>query len=109
MFNVSRVNAIEINPTIFSPAKNFNTVAALINTIIPNVLIISGIVFLIILIYAGFQLIAAGQVDPQKWEKTRQTLTQAVIGLIIIVIAYWVVILIQQVTGVNITSPPGTL
>lgn len=105
MFNVSRINAVEINPTIFSPAKNFDTVASLVNTIIPNVLVISGVVFLLIIIYAGFQLIAAGQVDPQKWEKTRQTLTQAVIGLIIIVVAYWLVLIIQQVTGVNITNP----
>lgn len=106
---MSNAFAVEINPTIFSPAKNFNTVAALVNTIIPNILIIAGIVFLLMLIFAGFQLIAAGQVDPQKWQKTQQTLTEAVIGLIIIVIAYWAITLIQQVTGVNITNPPNTL
>lgn len=105
MLNIPSVNAVEINPTTFSPAGSFNTIASLVNTIIPNVLVIAGVVFLLIIIFAGFQLIAAGQVDPQKWEKTRQTLTQAVIGLIIIVVAYWLVLIIQQVTGVNITNP----
>lgn len=105
MLEFPKAYAVTIGPDIFTPAKNFNTFAALINTIIPNVLIISGIVFLIMLISAGYQLIIAGQVDPQKWEKTRQTLTNAVIGLIIIVIAYWIVRIIQTVTGVNITNP----
>lgn len=101
--------AVEINPTIFSPSKNFATAAALINTFIPNILIIAGVIFLIIIIIAGFQMVIAGQADPQKMQKTQKTLTTAVVGLILIVTAYWLVNIIQTITGVNIINPPETL
>lgn len=102
---IPKTYAVTIDPTIFPPAGSFPTIASLVNTIIPNILVIAGIVFFIIFVSAGFQLLAAGQVDPQKLEKTRKTMTDGLIGFIIIVIAYWLVIIIGKVTGVNITEP----
>ncbi len=104
MLQPQKALAIPIDATTFPPAGNYPTIASLINTLIPNILIVSGILFFIMFIYAGLQLIAMGQMDPQKWEKTRMTMTGAIIGLIIVVIAYWVVIIIGKVTGVDTTG-----
>lgn len=54
-------------------------------------------------------MVIAGQADPQKMQKTQKTLTTAVVGLILIVTAYWLVNIIQTITGVNIINPSETL
>lgn len=98
--------AIEINPTIFSPAGSFPTIGSLINVLIPNILIFAGIAFLIMFIFVGFQLISkAGALEPAELQKIQATMTMIVIGLIIIVCAYWLVKIIEIVTGVKILSP----
>ena len=53
-----------------------------------NVLLVAlGIVFLILVVYAGF-LYLTSQGDPEKGKKAIKLLTQAVIGLVIIIAAY---------------------
>ncbi|MDD4900985.1 MAG: pilin [Patescibacteria group bacterium] len=46
-----------------------------------------GIIFIVLIIYAGFSLMTAGG-DEEKVSLAKNTLTRAVIGLIIIVAAY---------------------
>ncbi len=101
--------AIAIDEKIFSPASHFKTVASLINTLLPNALMLAGVIFLLMLIYAGLQMVIAGQANPEKWQKTQQTLTAALVGLIVVAVAYWLVSIIQHLTGVKIFNPSDTL
>ena len=59
----------------------------LIKTVISAFLGLLGIIFLILIIYAGFEWMTA-QGDEEKVTKAKDTLTRAVIGLIIIIAAY---------------------
>ncbi len=65
--------------------------------------VVAGIVLLVSFIVAGIGLISgAGQNNPEKLEKGKQALTSTVIGFVVVFTAYWIVKLIQQVTGVEL-------
>ena len=65
--------------------------------------VVAGIVLLVSFIMAGFSLISgAGQNNPEKLEKGKQALTSTVIGFVVVFTAYWIVKLIQQITGVEL-------
>ena len=102
--------AVEIDSTIFSPAGSFPTIGSLINVLVPNILIVAGIVLFIMFIFVGFQYIRqAGASDPAALQKIWSTLTMIVIGFVVIVCAFWLVKIIEIVTGVNIFKPSGLL
>jgi len=61
--------------------------ASLIGTIISVALSLLGVIFLTLLVYAGYNyLIAAG--DEAKVERAKQTITRSLIGLFIVLAAF---------------------
>ncbi|MBI4257120.1 hypothetical protein HY626_03650 [Candidatus Uhrbacteria bacterium] len=64
-----------------------NTLPELIGNIIAVLLSVLGIIFVVLVVYAGFLYLTAGG-EPDKVKKAKTLLTQSVIGLIIIVAAY---------------------
>jgi hypothetical protein len=64
-----------------------NSLPELIGNVIKVLLSVLGIVFVILVVYAGFLYLTAGGEDA-KVGKAKTMLTQAVIGLILIVAAY---------------------
>ncbi len=86
--------------TTFSPARSFPTFGSLVNVIVRNALVIAGIIAFVLLIVAGFQfIVGAGSGDPKKFEQTRTNILIAVIGLIVIAGAVWIVQIVQKITG----------
>jgi TRAP-type C4-dicarboxylate transport system permease small subunit len=63
------------------------TLPEIIGSIVNVVLGFLGIVFLVLLLYAGFMWMTA-QGDDKKVDKARAMISQSVIGLVIIVAAY---------------------
>jgi len=68
----------------FSTTENVGSIMA---AVIQGFLSILGIIFVILIIYAGFNWMTASG-DEQKVTKAKDTITKAVIGLVIIVAAY---------------------
>ncbi|KKW32633.1 MAG: hypothetical protein UY76_C0021G0004 [Candidatus Uhrbacteria bacterium GW2011_GWA2_52_8d] len=64
-----------------------NTLPELIGNIIQVLLSVLGIIFVVLVVYAGFLYLTAGGEDT-KVKKAKTLLTQSVIGLVIIVAAY---------------------
>jgi hypothetical protein len=63
--------------------------------------VVAGIILLVSFIIAGISLISgAGNSNPEKLEKGKQAITSTVIGFVVVFTAYWIVKLIQQVTGI---------
>lgn len=90
----------------FGPAENFSTVGSLISAILPNLYILAGILLLFLLIFGGFSLImGAGGGDTQKTGQGKKAVTMAVAGFLIIFVSYWIIQIIEVVTGVNIFKP----
>lgn len=64
---------------------------------------IAGIVLFILLIMAGFRFITSGG-DPKAVEGAKRTMTSALFGFIIILVAYLILVIIKLITGVDVTK-----
>jgi len=93
-FNLSEyyspANALGANPTL----------STLINPIIANVLIISGIVAFGAILFSGFTYIT-GAGDKNKITQASQALTYGIIGLVVVVAAFIITKLMGAILGIN--------
>ena len=91
---------------VFGPAQTFPTLGSIINVIIPNLFLLAGIILFILLIAGGFMIIAgAGGGQADQVGKGQKAVTYALIGFAIIFTSYWIVRIIEAVTGVSIFQP----
>lgn len=69
-------------------------------------MVVAGVIFIIMIIVSGFRFIAkAGALEPAELKKIQDNMAAAVVGLILIVAAYWIILIIEKVTGVKIINP----
>ena len=84
-------------------ARQFSTPGALITIILKNVFILAGVLLLVIIILGGVSYISgAGNNDPKKAAAAKQTITNAIIGFLIIFTSYWIIKIIETITGLKI-------
>jgi len=81
-----------------NPSGN-TSLSGIVATVIKAFLGLLGIIFLVLIIYAGFLWMTA-QGDEEKVTKAKDTLTRAIIGLVIITAAY-------SITYFVFTALPG--
>ena len=83
--------------------------AAIIGILLPNVLIMAGVIFFGLILFGGFSLISTAGKDssPQDKAKGSAAVTYGVIGFLLVVSAYFILQIIGTVTGVNFISPVG--
>lgn len=67
------------------------------------ILAFAGIILFIMFIVGGFRYLVSGG-DPKAVEAAKGTLTHAILGMIILVLAFLILVLIKQITGVNVTE-----
>lgn len=81
----------------------YSGAGSLVNNILPNVYIAGGVIIFFMILFGGFTIIAnAGNAD--KIKDGSKTITSAIIGLLVLFGSYWIIQIIQVVTGVNILS-----
>lgn len=88
-------------------ADAFPSLGAIISVILPNILIISSVILLFIIVFAGFKVVSSGG-NAEKAAEGKQALTGAIIGFIIIFASFWIIQAIQIITGINILNNPLT-
>lgn len=72
-----------------------------ISEILPNVFVVASLILFAYLVFGGFIIItSAGSSD--QVQKGQQAVTNAIIGFIIIFASYWIIQIIQVLTGVPI-------
>lgn len=75
----------------------------LVSLIIKIIFLVSGIGLLVFFILGGIGMIAgAGEGNPEKMEKSKKSITSALIGFIVVFVSYWIVQLIELWTGITI-------
>lgn len=96
-------DAYKLTPETGSPtvASTFSTPADLINTILPNIYILAGVLLLFFFIGAGWKMIMNPQ-SSKSAEEGKKSLGYAVGGFILLIAVYWIVQIIQVVTGAEI-------
>lgn len=94
MINFNQLNqAIGLN-------QNINSLGGIINVVIPYLFGAAGLLLLLYLIWGGFGYMLSGG-DPKATESAKQKITNAVIGFVIIFVAYWLVQLLGIVLGIT--------
>lgn len=100
---------VNIDPPLSSGrtvSSAFPTIGSLVNVILKNSLTLIGIILLILLISGGFMFIMnAGANDPKKAAQAKAVITDALIGFIVVFLAYFIIQIVQVITGLNILSP----
>ncbi len=100
--------AIDIESQFGSPFTKLTDVGSLVSLGLKAVFVVAGIFILFAFVYAGFQMVAgAGNNDQQAAAKAKQAATSAAIGFVVVFTAYWIVRIIEVITGVPfITGSP---
>jgi hypothetical protein len=92
--------------TPFSPAANFTNFGSLVSVIVTNAIAAAGVIAFIFIIIAGFGIIAGAGGDPKKVESSKNTLTMAIVGLLIVVFSLWFVQAMKIFLGFDPLKPP---
>lgn len=81
-------------------AATFKCVVPLFTNVITWLFALSGVVALFLIIFSGIKFITSGG-DPKQVEGARQTLTYAIIGLVVIFMSYFILNTISYVSGTS--------
>lgn len=81
--------------------STYSNAGDLINAILPNVYVAAGLVLFFMFILGGFNVIS-GASDSHKMEEGKKTITFAIMGLLVVFGSYWIIQIIQVVTGLEI-------
>lgn len=99
--------AVDLHDTFFGNNRVGNYANAdggfgqLISSILPTVLVVSGFILFVYAVFGGFMIISAAG-NSKKAEEGSQALTNAIIGFVIIFVSYWLIQIIEIITGVSI-------
>ncbi len=97
---------VPIGDSFGSPIGRTVQLADLVSIILWNAVVIAGIIMLILMIGGGIGIIVgAGRGSPEAAAKGRQAVTAAVIGFIIIFATYWIIQIVEILTGLEILNP----
>ncbi|MFW6143693.1 MAG: hypothetical protein ACOC4Z_02110 [Patescibacteria group bacterium] len=86
--------------TIDNPAGSFKNLGDVIGTILPNIFIGAGLLTFALLIIGGFKYLTAGG-DEKAVMSAKDSITNAIIGLVIIFCSYWIMWIIQTIFGLD--------
>ena len=96
----------EVDTSIF-PSANTDifgskiTPANIINNLIPIIFVLAGIILLFMLIAGGFTIFTSAG-NPEKIKKGTANITSAIIGILVIFAAYWIIELLQITLGIKL-------
>jgi len=81
----------------------YQSFGGFISAVLPNVYVIAGIILFVLLLAGGIMVISsAGKGESDSTKKGSQAITAALLGFLIIFASYWIIQLIEILTGVNI-------
>ncbi|MCL4200765.1 hypothetical protein KJZ67_05540 [Patescibacteria group bacterium] len=87
-----------------APNPNLTNFGMLVTAIVKNAFMLAGILSFILLIFGGFNVIVAAG-DAKKAQQGKTALTGAIAGLLIVLGSFWIIQIIEVITGLNILSP----
>lgn len=86
-----------------SVGEVYSEPASLVNIILRNGLTLAGIILLVLLVAGGTMMIAsAGSGDPKKAAAGKSLITDALIGFLVIFLSYFIIQIIEVLTGLQI-------
>ena len=84
-------------------AASFSDLEGIFSHAVKALVELAGAVLFIMLVAGGFKFLLSGG-DQKKLESAKGTITNAIVGLVVIVVAYLILLTIQTFTGVDVTQ-----
>lgn len=94
------VHAFTIDPTSF-PAAKIGNISQIMNLALPLALTGAGLIFLVMTLYAAFNILTHGD-NPDALKKAYASITTAVLGLIIVIASFLAIKLLGAVLNTEI-------
>jgi len=86
-----------------SETNHFQSIGGLISTVLPNLYVLAGLTLLFFLIFGGVTVIlGAGNNNPEQVGKGKKILTTTLIGFLVIFVSYWIIQILEIITGIPI-------
>lgn len=101
--NLISVQALNIDPANLSLPTTFGSLGAVVAAGLPVVISGTGLLMFGYLLYGGLKYITAAG-DTKQVQEATKTITNAVIGMTIVFVSFWLVRIIETVFGLNITG-----
>ena len=109
--NLMQQLAFNIGEALFqghSGLTTSTTLGDIISNVLPNIYMLAGVILFFLLVGGGLMfIVSTGQENPEGASKGTQAITAALIGFLIIFASYWIIQIIEYVTGVGILTPGG--
>lgn len=84
-----------------SGVTEYETLFPWLSVILKNIYVLTAVVLFLMIFVAGLGMITnAGNVEKQK--ESSKTLSSAVIGFIVLFLSYWLIKIIEYLTGIQI-------
>ena len=101
--------AVDIKGTFLgSSSSNLSSITGVsvyVQNFITGAISVAGIILLFMLVGGGIAMISgAGKNDPKSVEQGKKAATSALVGFVVVFFAYWIVRLIETITGLKLIS-----
>jgi Type IV secretion system pilin len=82
--------------------------SSILNSLVGVIVAIAGLIFFFMLLVGGIRYMTAGG-DPKNAESARKIITNALLGLLIVVAAYLITTILGELLGIDFLNPdiPG--
>jgi hypothetical protein len=110
---ISPLAQINIRSTFFNQHSGANRLASspgsMISYLLPNIMILAGIMFFLLILIGGFGIIggAGKQPNAQDAAKSKAALTYGVIGFLLVISSYFILEIISTLTGIPFINLPN--
>jgi hypothetical protein len=102
-FNIGDIYQLKEGVGIGSRYGSLGSLGQIVSVLLPNAFILAGVILLFLLIGGGLMVIInAGGNNPENVAKGQKAITAAVLGFLIVFTSYWVVQIVEYVTGLDI-------
>jgi hypothetical protein len=100
--------AVNLQGNFFADSPNaqapFSSLGSAVSIILPNVIVFCGVLFFVLIIYGGFQLIVLGgqyMLSPQRVTQAKNMIYYGALGFLLVVTAYFILQIVGKVTGID--------
>ncbi len=98
-FNIG--DAFKIGSDPIKGKTGYGTIGEFVSTVLPNVYVLAGLIMFFLILLGGIGLISAGG-DTEKIQAGSKKITIAIAGFAIIFLSYWIIQIIEILTGLTI-------
>ncbi|MCL5003916.1 MAG: hypothetical protein M1352_01440 [Patescibacteria group bacterium] len=94
--------AFAITPSALG-LSGFNDLGSVVSAFLPVIISLAGLALFAYLLLGGIKYLTSGGDDKALME-ARKIITNAVIGMIIVFISFWIIRIVETVLGISITG-----